>query len=151
MCRGDFQPGTRGEAMNTDEVSSNIRHGHYLFSSKQYQASKDKFLEENQKAREEFIKQQKEAGFGSPKFDNFDEKQFEKDLVQEERDMEAAAVRKDVLPKDTKVAEESEFGFCPPESSHFSYGRNSEQPSGKISEGDINEHIVDEEYGDQID
>lgn len=32
MCRGDFQP---GEGMvNVDEVSSNIRHGHYLFSSK---------------------------------------------------------------------------------------------------------------------
>lgn len=61
--------------------------------------------------------------------------------------MEAAAIRQDMLPKNTKVAEESEFGFCQ-ESNHFSYGRNSEQPSGKISEGDINEHIVDEEYGD---
>ena len=64
--------------------------------------------------------------------------------------MEAEAARLAELPENTKVAEKSEFGFCQG-SNHFSYGGRSEQPSGKISEGDINEHIDNEEYGDQID
>lgn len=82
--------------------TTNVRHGVYAYSSKDWAEIKSQIAEEAVKARAEHIQVLKDTGAYKS----------EEELEKEKFEREQEELRKKILPTKTKVQDESNFGFC---------------------------------------
>ena len=81
--------------------TTNVRHGLYAFSSKDWNDIKGQIAEENKQAKAEHIQVLKETG----------QYKSEEQLELEKLEREAQALKNKILPSKVKVGAESDFGF----------------------------------------